>query len=325
MPDSQTTEFRSREELSLEHEETLAEIQRGLALERKHLPSKLFYDRTGSLLFDQICELPEYYLTRTELAILRTHAPAIARRIGEESALLEFGSGASVKVRLLLDELESLSAYVPIEISVQHLQEAADSIASDYPGLDVLPVCADYTAEFDLPELPESTRKVVGYFPGSTIGNFQRDDAIDFLRNCARLTGEGGGLVIGTDLQKDRAVLEAAYNDRRGVTAQFNKNILQVINSEFDADFDAEKFEHRAVYNERLGHIEMRLISSERQSVTVGEASFELAAEEPIVTEYSHKYTQESFAQLAEIAGFAVVESWTDPRQYFCVHYLEVV
>jgi dimethylhistidine N-methyltransferase len=305
-------------------EDLLGEVVEGLALPRKHLPCKLFYDERGSRLFDRICELDEYYLTRTELAIMRRHAAEMASCIGPQARLVEFGSGSSVKVRLLLDALKHPVSYVPIDISTRHLHAAAESIAADYPDLHVQPIAGDYTQSLELPPPPSRVRRTVAYFPGSTIGNLDRGQAVEFLRRTAALVGGRGGLLIGADLVKDKAVLERAYNDAAGVTAEFNLNLLRAVNRAFGANFALDGFAHEAIYDDAESRIEMHLISRRAQSVCIGEHRFELRAGEPIVTEYSHKYTLPAFAHLAEDGDMRVQRVWTDPERLFSVQYLEV-
>jgi len=301
-----------------------AEVLSGLARPAKMLPSKLFYDARGSQLFEDICALEEYYPTRTEVAILKQYVGEIVARIGPGCRLVELGSGSSLKTHILLDHLEAPSAYVPIDISRTALLEAAQAIAAKYPDLDVLAVCADYTQRFELPEPRRPARRTVAFFPGSTIGNLERDDARAFLRRIAGWCGRGGGLLIGVDLKKDQPTLEAAYNDRAGVTAAFNLNLLHRINRELGADFDPDAFRHRAIYDEPRGRIEMRLISCRPQTVTVDGRAFTFAEGEWITTEYSHKYSVPDFQRLAAEAGFAVQHVWTDAHQRFSVQYLVV-
>lgn len=302
-----------------------SDVLEGLAQSPKSLPCKHFYDQRGSELFDQICELPEYYPTRTELAIMREHADEIAAAIGPGVALVEYGSGSSVKTRLLLDALPEPVAYVPVDISEEHLNAAAERLASAYPAIDVVPVAADFTKSLSLPSLPREASHAAVYFPGSTIGNFLPKDAAHLLTQIASLVGTGGGLVIGIDLKKDTAVLEAAYNDAAGVTAEFNKNLLKRINRELDADVAVEGFEHRAVYDDDAGRISISLVAEEQQSVVIAGEAIDFAAGEAIHTEYSHKYTVEGFAELAATAGLQLRKAWTDPQQWFAVLHLVVV
>jgi dimethylhistidine N-methyltransferase len=299
-------------------------VLEGLQKPQKKIPSKFLYDERGSKLFDRICEQEEYYPTQTEMAIMREHAGAMARAIGAQARLVEYGSGSSRKIRILLDHLEDLAAYVPVDISRTHLVEAAEALAADYPDVPIQPLCADYTKAFELPSPPRPPARTVAYYPGSTIGNFQPDDAEAFLHRVAEVVGTDGGLLIGVDLKKDVDVLEAAYNDAAGVTAAFNKNLLHRMNRELDATFDPDRFEHLSVWNEEKGCIESFLRSTEAQTVSVAGESFSFAEGETIHTEYSYKYTLDGFAELAGEAGFAVEEVWTDERSYFSVQYCTV-
>ena len=295
----------------------------GLSAEPKSVPSKYFYDETGSALFDRITETEEYYPTRTELAIMRAHVGAMADEIGPGAALVEYGSGSSLKTRVLLDHLDRLAAYVPIDISREHLFTTAERLRAVYPDLPILPVAADYTAAFDLPDLPAHHRRVV-YFPGSTIGNFDRVQAAAFLRQAARVAGPGGALLIGVDLKKDPAVLEAAYDDAAGVTADFNLNLLDRINRELGGTFDRDRFAHRAVWNEDEGRIETYLVSLREQTVEIDGVAFSFGEDEAVHTENSHKYTVEGFARFAAECGFAARQAWTDDAGLFSVQYFEV-
>lgn len=298
------------------------EVIAGLRQSPKRLPCKLFYDERGSELFEEICQLDEYYLTRTELSIMDDHAAAMAARIGSSAVLIELGSGASVKTRILLDHLRSPAAYVPVDISRDHLQQTAAALKDDYPELHVAPVCADFTSRVELPDVLAVSSPRVVYFPGSTIGNFPPREAIALLRNIRQLSSVDGGLLIGFDRQKEVAVLEAAYNDVHGVTAQFNLNILRRINRELDADFDEDAFEHRAFYNRELGRMEIYLVSRREQQVRVGDEEFKFAAGEAICTEYSYKFSLDGFQRLAEEAGFRVDQCWSDQNEMFSVVYL---
>lgn len=300
------------------------DVLTGLGRESKSLPCKHFYDRRGSELFDQICELPEYYPTRTELAIMHEHAAEIATAVGPGAALVEYGAGSSTKTRLLLEQLAEPAAYIPVDISADHLHATAQKLASAYPSIDIVPVAADFTRPFELPALAREASHAAVYFPGSTIGNFEPAEAKRLLRQISDLVGVGGGLVIGVDLQKDPSVLEAAYNDSAGVTAAFNKNLLERINRELDAEVDTDSFRHRAVYDDRAGRISISLVSEREQTVVVEGEAIEFAAGEAIHTEYSHKYTIAGFAELAAEAGFALHASWTDPREWFAVLHLVV-
>lgn len=309
------------EVLDLAHDpasEFRAAVLNGLAQLQKTIPSKFFYDAEGSRLFDHICALPEYYPTRTETGILRASAGAIAAALPPQVVLVEYGSGASVKIRLLLDALDRPAAYIPIDISGGHLRASASVLAFDYPKVAVIPVCADFTRPTALPPaLPEGPR--VGFFPGSTIGNFHPPDAKRLLRSFHRQLGPQGRLLIGIDLKKDPAVLHAAYNDAVGVTAAFNRNLLVRAKRELAASFDLDAFEHLAFWNPAAGRVEMHLRSRIRQTVFVGGRPFRFAAGETIHTENSYKYSVDEFTALGRAAGFATVAAWTDARQLFSV------
>ena len=299
-------------------------VLNGFGRTPKSIPCKFFYDARGSALFEAICRLPEYYLTRTEVAILEQNAPAIAAQIGSHSRLIEFGSGASTKARILLRALDRPVAYVPVDISREHLRDAATSLAEDFPSLPVVAVCADYTRAFPLPPLPGPSGKRVGFFPGSTIGNFEPDAAVDFLANYARVLGPGGEMLIGVDLEKDPAILEAAYNDRAGVTAAFNLNLIVRINRELDGDLDIGRFEHVAFYNQVEGRIEIYIRSLANQEAWIAGTPILFAKGELIHTEYSYKYSVAEFRALAGRAGFSAVDTRTDPGDLFSVHYFRL-
>jgi dimethylhistidine N-methyltransferase len=301
----------------------LDEIIEGLQRDEKMISPKYFYDERGSQLFDEITRLPEYYPTETELAIMQDNIGEIADLIGEQASLIEFGSGSSTKIRVLLDHLKSLAVYVPVDISEEHLVAAAENLKADYPDLEILPVVADFMQPFDLPSPTIMPVKNVVFFPGSTIGNFTEDAALDLLRVMHHEARAGGALLIGVDLQKDSETLEAAYNDSRGVTAEFNLNMLRHINREYGANFDLDAFEHRAEYNRERGRIEIHLDSTSDQLIQLGDEEIEIAAGEAILTEYSHKYTLEGFAAMARKAGFQVRRVWTDRRRLFSVQYCE--
>jgi L-histidine Nalpha-methyltransferase len=301
------------------------EVLTGLRSTPKRLSPAYLYDRRGSQLFEAICELPEYYLTRTETGILARYAAEMAACVGEEALLLEPGSGSSRKTRLLLDALPGLAAYVPVDISRSHLLEAARALQSAYPQLEVLPVCADFTQGIVLPPLRRSPSRVVVFFPGSTLGNFDAPEAVRLLEHMRRAAEAGGGLLVGIDLVKDPAVLERAYNDAGGVTAAFNMNLLVRLNRELAADFAPECFRHEAVWVPAQSRIEMHLVSVGTQAVHIAGERVEFAAGERLVTEHCHKYTADSFARQARSAGWTPRRSWTDPRGYFSVQYLESV
>lgn len=316
------TAVAKRHELGPGVHEFQAHVLEGLSQPRKALSPKYFYDYEGSRLFDLICEQEEYYPTRTELSILRAHAGNIGRRIGPRAALVEFGSGASVKVRLLLDAMERPAAYVAIDISGDHMAEAVAALASDYQGLPMVTVTADYTSTFRLPDDPALRgARLVGFFPGSTIGNLPKEDARAFLTN-AREVLRGGDFVVGVDLKKDPVILHAAYNDAAGVTAAFNMNLITRMNRELNTDFDPSHFRHEAFYNEDAGRVEMHLESLADQEVHIAGRTIRFARGETIWTESSYKYSVADFEELAASAGFRLAETWIDDDRLFSVHYL---
>ena len=298
-----------------------AEVLPGLSDSRKTLPPKLFYDAEGAALFEAICAQPEYYLTRAELEILEANAGEIAARCGPRCALIEYGSGAGVKIRLLLDALYEPVAYVPIDISGEQLQAVSAELRRQYPEIAVLPLRADYTASVTLPPLPANARRVA-FFPGSTIGNFHPMEAAAFLRRVRRTIGPEGALILGVDRIKDSAVIEAAYNDAAGVTAAFNLNLLARLNRELGADFDLANFRHRAIYNADDRRIEMHLLSVEPQVVRVAEMPIVFDEGETIWTESSYKYDADRLDHLAAAAGFRVDRLWTDRLEQFTVAFL---
>jgi dimethylhistidine N-methyltransferase len=304
-------------------EDFRAAVVEGLSQPQKRIASKYFYDERGSKLFEQITHLPEYYPTRTETALLRTHAAEFARLIGPHASLVEFGSGSSTKVRILLDALETPAGYIPIDISRDHLIESAKGLAEAYPELMVVPVSADYTQPLELPEIPNEVVRI-GFFPGSTIGNFSHTEAVEFLRTVATELGTDNGLLIGVDLRKDAAILHAAYNDAAGITAEFNLNILHHINRELGADFDLDGFVHDARWQPEKSSIEMHLVSIRRQTVRIDDHIFEFAEGESIHSEDSHKYTIEEFHALAAEAGWRAYRHWIDADDLFSIHYLRV-
>ena len=297
------------------------------SLTRRHksIPCRFLYDERGSALFEEICELPEYYLTRAEMSILAERAPEVARLVGRDAQLIEFGSGSSRKVRLLLEALQHPAAYVAIDISRELLRQSADELAAEFPELAVVAVCADYLQPFRLPALPQRGEgRRLGFFPGSTIGNFTSEEALDFLVGCRRVLGRGDAMLIGVDLKKDPALLDAAYNDSAGVTAQFILNLLERVNRELDADFDLDRFAYEGFYNEVAGRIEIYIKSLADQIVTVAGRAIRFAAGERIHTEYSCKYTVAEFQRLAGRAGFRPQRHWTDRGDLFSVHLLAV-
>jgi len=291
----------------------------GLSATPKRLHPKYFYDADGSQLFEQITQAPEYYPTRCEIAALRAHGKEIAALIPNGAALIEFGSGSSKKVRLLIGAGPALSTYVPVDISPEMLAQEAAAVRRDYPALTVQPVAADFTAPFALPPEAAQAPARVGLFPGSTIGNFEPHQANDFLRNAAAILGRGALMLIGVDLIKDPAVLNAAYNDAGGVTARFNLNLLKRMNRELNANFDLDTFEHHAFFNRERSRIEMHLASRRRQTVRAAGVRFGFEAGETIHTESSYKYSLQSFGALARGAGWEPVAAWTDEKGYFSI------
>ena len=312
-------------ELSPPSKAFLDDVFRGLERPQKELPCKYFYDEAGLRLFDAICGLDEYYPTRTETALLEAHRAEMAELIGPGVFLIEFGCGSLIKTRLLLDALVRPVAFVPIDISDGHLTRSAATLAGEYQGLKVLPLAADFTRPIDLPEQARDFgAKRVGFFPGSTIGNFDHPSAVQFLRNVAAMTGKGGVLLIGVDLKKDEDILVRAYNDRAGVTAAFNLNLIERINRELDGDFDPRAFRHLALYNDEKGRIEMHLVSRKDQTVTIQNRAFRFQDGETIHTENSYKYHVEEFTALAAQARFSAVKTWVDGDGLFSLHYLTV-
>jgi dimethylhistidine N-methyltransferase len=299
----------------------LDEILDGLSQPEKMISPKYFYDERGSQLFDRITHLPEYYPTETELGIMRNNIDEIAELIGPQASLIEFGSGSGRKTRVLLEHLHDLAAYVPVDISEDHLLEAAQQRQAEFPHIEVLPVVADFTQPFALPDPKVPPLRNIVYFPGSTIGNFTHDAAGELLQTMHAEAGKHGAMLIGVDLQKDPAIIEEAYNDSAGVTAEFNLNMLRHLNREFGTDFRLDAFAHRADYNRDEGRIELRLVSAAAQTVTVGDESIRVDAGEAILTEYSHKYTLDGFAAMAKRAGFSTQRVWTDSEQLFSVQY----
>jgi dimethylhistidine N-methyltransferase len=300
----------------------LEDVIAGLSSSAKSLPPKYFYDARGSALFDRICELPEYYPTRTELAMLEANGADIADRAGAATAVVEYGSGAGRKTRLLVDALRP-RMYVAVDISGEQLQSAVGELAATFPDVRMVAVCGDYTRPLPLHQLDmaNGARRVV-YFPGSTIGNFDPSDALAFLENARAVAGVGGAMIVGVDLKKDPALLHAAYNDAQGVTAAFNLNVLERINRELDANFDVTQFEHCARYDAQIGRIEMHLVSLCDQVVTVGHRELRFAAGASIHTENSYKYSVPEFQALAKQAGFNPEHCWVDPQRLFSIHYL---
>ncbi|MGD1982882.1 MAG: L-histidine N(alpha)-methyltransferase [Chromatiaceae bacterium] len=298
------------------------EVLQGLSATPRAIAPKFFYDERGSALFDRICELPEYYQTRTETAILRDCLPELVEQLGEECLLVELGSGASKKVRLLLEGLKP-SGYVGIDISKEFLLESTAALARDYPWLEVHAACIDFSHGLYVPHCEDRLHKVA-FFPGSSIGNFDPDDAVHLMRDVAEMVGPGGHFLIGVDLKKPVGLLNAAYNDAAGVTAAFNLNLLERIRVELDSDVDPTRFEHYAFYNPNRGRIEMHLVSRDDQEIRIEDRRFAFAAGESIHTENSYKYTVAGFGELAARAGFRQQRVWLDERRLFSVQLLLV-
>lgn len=293
----------------------------GLAQPQKVIPARYFYDQTGSELFEDITYVDEYYPTRTEIGLFERYGAEMGQALGEGIALVELGSGSSRKTPLILKHLKNLGAYVPVDISEEFLALSAQALAKDFPDLQVLPVAADFTKKFDLPEAIADIPHA-GFFPGSTIGNLEPVAARGFLKKLGKILGDGSRLLIGVDLKKDPAVLERAYDDSKGVTAAFNMNLLKRANRELGADFDLAQFRHKARYNDVEGRVEMHLESLCDQVVHVGGECFDFKAGETIHTENSYKYTVGEFRLMARVAGWQSTELWVDDNHYFSVHLL---
>ena len=304
-----------------ESSDFLADVIAGLSAKPRTLPCKYFYDDHGAALFQKICELPEYYVTRTEIDILDRNRAEIASHLGPNIQLIGLGTGAGTKTRILIEALQKPAAYIPVDISEKQLLESTALFRKIFPDLEILPVCADYLQPVVLPSPRHQAARNIVYFPGSTIGNFEPDQAVEFLRRIANVCRKDGGLLIGADLKKDRDVIEAAYNDRSNITARFNLNLLQRVNRELGADFDLDHWHHRAVYNSDAGRIEMYLISDIDQFVHVAEEKFHFRRSEKIITEYSYKYAPAEFAALARKAGFQFAHMWSDDARLFGVFY----
>jgi L-histidine Nalpha-methyltransferase len=302
----------------------LKEVIEGLSKSRKELPCKYFYDERGSQLFDEICSLDEYYVTRTELDIMRTYIDEMSDVMGGQLMLVEYGSGSSEKIKIILDHVDGISTYVPIDISCQHLAKSAAQIAAKYKNLEVIPVCADYNKSFSIPKPKNNILHKIVYFPGSTIGNFHPVEARKFLRGIKDVAGPQGGLLIGVDLKKDTTILNSAYNDSQGVTAAFNLNQLKRFNRELGSNFDLANFKHKAFYNDKEGRVEMHIISQAPQEVRLNGTTISFNKDESIWTESSYKYSLAEFEAIAKDAGFSVKQVWTDKNNLFSVQYLNV-
>lgn len=309
------------DQITAERKLMMKEVKEGLRKSSKQLPSKFFYDERGSELFEQITHLDEYYLTRCEKAIMKENISEISKHIGSNAMLVELGSGSSKKTRLLLDQVSDLTAYVPVDISEEYLLKIVSRLRIDYPQIPVIPIFSDYTSDFNLPNLGGDYNSHVVFFPGSTIGNFNPAEIHTFWDNITSVTDNDSGMLIGVDLKKDKQILEAAYNDSQGITAQFNKNILVRMNREINADFDIDQFTHRAFYNEDEGRIEMHLISQTEQEIEIAGDRFHFEKGESIHTENSYKYSLKEFEKLVS-DWYSVEKVWTDDRQYFSLQFL---
>lgn len=319
------TALASFDDLAPDHEDFRSDVLRGLGEEPKNIPCKYFYDECGSDLFQEICGLPEYYPTRTETALLRDLAPRLGALAGPGCFLIEYGTGSSEKMRIVLDALDEPAAYAAVDISREHLLEVTTALAEDLPGLAVHAVCADFTQPFEVPDVGTGgPGRRIAFFPGSSLGNFTPEDSVAFLATAAGVVGAGGAMLIGIDLKKDEKILNAAYNDAQGVTAAFNLNLLARVNRELGGTFDLGAFRHHAFYNSREGRIEMLLASSRAQTAEVAGRTFAFAEGETIHTENSYKYGLDEFRDLARRAGFTPVKAWTDDENLFSVHYLSV-
>lgn len=300
------------------------DVLTGLSRRQKELPCKYFYDERGSRLFERICEVEEYYPTRVEIAILAEHAQEMAAALGTGALLIEPGAGNGIKTRILLEHMREPAGYIPIDISAEHLAATARSMALSFPHLEILPVYADFLGEIELPVCGNSVSRRVVFFPGSTIGNLIPQQAVGFLEWIRSLCGKGGALLIGVDLEKDPAILERAYNDRAGVTAEFNLNLLHRLNRELGANFHRDNFRHHAFYNPQHGRVEMHLVSLVRQSVRIANVEILFEKNETIHTECCYKYSLEGFRTLAASAGLEAQRVWTDSRRFFSVQYLTI-
>ena len=324
MTADQLTTVQPASEIPPAASDLLSDVIAGLSSDPRALPCKYFYDERGAALFQRICELPEYYVTRTEINILDRNRAEIASQIGPNIELIGLGTGAGTKTRILIEALEKPAAYIPVDISEKQLRKSTARFQKIFPKLEILPVCADYLQPVLLPTPRHKAARNVVYFPGSTIGNFEANEALEFLRRIANVVGCGGGLLIGVDLQKDQNVIEAAYNDKAGVTAEFNLNLLAHVNRETGANFDLNRWQHRAVYNSEAGRIEMYLISTTDQTVRIQDRQFHFHAGEKILTEHSYKHTPEGFIALARKAGFDFAKLWTDDARLFGVFYFVI-
>lgn len=311
-------------DLAPAHEDFREQVIAGLSRFPRTLPCKFFYDEAGAALFAKICELPEYYITRTEMRILHDRGAEIAKAFGPGTQLIGLGTGAGTKTRLLLQNLDSPTAYLPVDISKEQLTQSTQAFSRIFPALEILPVCADYLEHFDLPTTLRTPSRRIVYFPGSTIGNLEPEDAASFLGKIRAMAGDHGGALIGADLKKAKSILEQAYNDSDGVTAQFNLNLLARANRQLDANFHLDCWKHLAIYNEEAGCIEMHLISARPQKVLIGDRQFSIDLGEHVITEFSYKYSPEELIAMAEGAGLRFEHLWTDDEELFGLFYFAV-
>lgn len=300
------------------------DLIKGLKAKQKRISSKYFYDKKGSELFDEICELDEYYLTRTELKILKENLSCIAECFTDNSLLVEFGSGSSTKTRLLLENINNLGGYIPIDISKKHLAEEVSKLQSEFPSLEIYPLATDYSKPISLPQIHDEAEQRIIFFPGSSIGNFTRTESRTFFETIRSEIKIGDGFILGADLVKDKYILEAAYNDSKNITAEFNLNILQSVNNKYDSNFSINNFVHDAIYNSEKNRIEMYLISLIDQDISIGNEIINFKKNELLLTEYSHKYSIETIKNLCK-GLFKVSKYWSDEKNYFGVFYLEPV
>lgn len=311
-------------DFSVESNDMQKEVLIGLSKSQKTIPPKYLYDEKGSLIFEKICQLPEYYPTRSEHEILKTNAIEMASLIGSDALIIEPGSGSGDKIRHLLKVLKNPKGYIPIEISREILLRMTEELHEEFPDLNTIPVCADFTLDLELPlSVDAYSGKKVVFFPGSTIGNLNPSDAVQLLKKFGKMIGHGGAVLIGVDLKKDHQYFEKAYDDSQGITAAFNLNLLERINRELDASFDLKKFAHQAFYNEALGRVEMHLVSKIAQLVRVDHATFRFREGETIHTENSYKYSVEEFCELASKARLEIKKHWQDKKNMFCIYYFE--
>lgn len=320
-PVTSTVNTFSTNPLSQANQAFLQDVYEGLSQPQKTLPCKFFYDDKGSKLFEKICELPEYYITRTELALLESIKAELAELIGKNASIIEPGAGAGIKIRTLLRAIDNPESYVPMDISEDFLFYSAQVIQQEFPDIKIMPIKGDFSRPVKWLENTDNSNRVV-FFPGSTIGNFEEQQAVEFLKNMNHLVGKNGALIIGVDLLKEQNILEAAYNDSQNITAAFNKNLLVRINQQLSANFELDQFKHVALLNHQYQRVEMHLVSQQEQQVKINGRQFNFLANESIHTENSHKYSIESFLKIAKQAGLKGVKHWVDDQKMFSVHYL---